>query len=1169
MNHKTLLTGLLFSVVIPFSNAQFIKHDLSWEARMTKTLITADTDGDGDLDIFGSDTYYGQHFTENTGENYFIETVGVSEGGSLTEHAALDLEGDGDLDFVSLSEPNGVVAIFENNGENEFTKTEIYDSESFPVKLLSVEDINLDGFPDISFRLSTSSIKWFENNGDGTFTLQSIFAGGTNFVNYCHFDADGDDDADVCILEASGIFLLCENLGGSYAAPVEISSDGVTSNSLYSFDEDADGDLDVLYTNPGLNEIRILRNLGDGTFASAEILFAFSQPVLSKPFDIDNDGNLDLIMYNQTPLRNYYWRKNLGGGVYAAPVLFKTINVAFATSFGDIDNDGDLDLLHAAHDGYSLVYYENDGEGVFSDIKFISRAVADPMDIAFSDMDLDGDLDVFTASRVDNKVTVAENLGYGNFSPLKVVAYSEFYSLRSIALADLNGDLLEDLIVASPTIGKTGWYENLGGGNFGPEQLISTSLPYPSEVAAADFDMDGDNDVLIIDNNLLGTSFFVFENEAGTLDPIGIEVAVYTWVNSLKIKDLDEDGNLDIVFVSFEDDEVLWLENTEDFTFSLHVLASGIDLVQDVSCADVDDDGDIDLLAVSEVMDEVFWIENLGAGTFSEKAAIPLGTDLPNYAWSVDLNNDDLSDLMITTEDASSGWYQNLGDMEFSERISMTEEDNLIVNTMPADLDQDGDIDFLTISTIDVSLSWMENMLLSNYAARGKIFVDDNENGVFDLAEEGINFASAFSSPESYYAFTSATGDYSIAFDASEMGDYTIAPSPLDYWDITTAPSYDITVDGVESVFENLDFGFYPSALVNRIDPSMTSVAARIDTEINLNLTYTNTGSTIPSGSLLLELAEEFTYVSSEITPELIDGQNISWSFSDLGYFESVAFDVTILVPGLESFGDTVISYFTVTVDSLGETVFTNMDSLEQVIQGPYDPNDKAVRPAGTGPLGYIAPETETLEYLIRFQNTGTDYAEDVVVKDQLDNNLDWLGLRPLSWSHPMEIQVDHYGEVSFIFEDIMLPDSNANELESHGFIKFEIDLIPGLPLETSIYNTANIYFDANPAIVTNTTVSTLHEEDVSEIIENETGLVTIYPNPFSDFTTVRFANGNQSVYSLVIYNLLGVVVYQQDNITGGQVQIRKADLGSGIYILNVVDTQSKEITDQVKIVVE
>lgn len=739
--------------------------------------------------------------------------------------------------------------------------------------------------------------------------------------------------------------------------------------------------------------------------------------------------------------------------------------------------------------------------------------------------------------------------------------------MQAITTADVNGDLLEDLIYVSIITNRASWSENLGDGNFGPENIIVDLPVMPMDVVAGDLDGDGDNDLVVSFSGALENSVVVYENEGGSFDPVGIPIADYYSIYSLKIIDLNEDGNLDIVFMTLTEALTCWIENTGDLTFSLHVIASDAFMIEPVSCNDLDDDGDLDLLIASTELEEVYWIENLGAGTFSDKVLIPIEVTRPQFVSSIDMNNDGLLDVMVGSDYGNLGWYENTGDMEFSERIGIYDDSLYLLDILPTDIDQDGDMDFLRLAP-EMSF-WIENMLNSTYSARGKIFMDDNENGVFDLTEEGINFVTAFSSPESYFSFTDELGDYIIAFDETELGDYTISPSLLDYWYITTAPSYDITVDGAEVLYENLDFGFYPSTLVNRVDPSMTSVPARIDTEINLNLTYTNTGSTIPSGSLLLELAEEFTYVSSEITPELIDGQNISWSFSDLGYFETVAFDVTILVPGLEYLGDTVISYFTVTVDSLGETVFTNMDSLEQVIQGPYDPNDKTVRPAGTGPLGYIAPETETLEYLIRFQNTGTDYAEDVVVKDQLDNNLDWLSLRPISWSHPMEIEVDHYGEVSFVFEDIMLPDSNANELESHGFVKFEIDLMPGLPLETSIYNTANIYFDANPAIVTNTTVSTLHEEDVSEIIENETGLVTIYPNPFSDFTTVRFANGNQSVYSLVIYNLLGVIVYQQDNITSGQVQIRKADLGSGIYILNVVDTQSKEITDQVKIVVE
>lgn len=326
MNRKTLITGLLFSAFIPMAKAQFAEHKLGWDVQNYSAIIAADTDNDGDLDIFGNNLLSGQLLIENDGSNSFIESVNISEEFWFTEHIDIDIDVDGDIDFVSLSDPYGVIAVLENIGGNEFTMTEIYESDLHAVNLLRIQDINLDGLPDISFRLGSQSIKWLENNGDGTFTLQTIANDGIHFLNYCLLDADGDSDADVCILEDSGVLLFCENLGGSYAVPVEISMDFLTSNSFYAFDEDVDGDLDILYTKPDLNEIRILRNLGGGTFGTSELMTSFIQPHLIEPIDLDNDGNLDLMMYNEFDyVQHYYWQKNLGGGVYA-PLLFSNLS---------------------------------------------------------------------------------------------------------------------------------------------------------------------------------------------------------------------------------------------------------------------------------------------------------------------------------------------------------------------------------------------------------------------------------------------------------------------------------------------------------------------------------------------------------------------------------------------------------------------------------------------------------------------------------------------------------------------------------------------------------------------------------------------------------------------------------------------------------------------------
>jgi hypothetical protein len=143
-----------------------------------------------------------------------------------------------------------------------------------------------------------------------------------------------------------------------------------------------------------------------------------------------------------------------------------------------------------------------------------------------------------------------------------------------------------------------------------------------------------------------------------------------------------------------------------------------------------------------------------------------------------------------------------------------------------------------------------------------------------------------------------------------------------------------------------------------------------------------------------------------------------------------------------------------------------------------------------------------------------------------------------------------------------MLPDSNVNQLASNGFVKYEIDLLPGLPLETSIYNTAHIFFDLNPAIITNTTVNTLHVDDVDDsgIAENGENQITIYPNPLSDITTIKFAKELAGEHTVIVYDILGTEVYRLENISTQQIQISKNDLGSGLYFLSVFNGDSKRV---------
>ncbi|MEO8590652.1 MAG: T9SS type A sorting domain-containing protein, partial [Flavobacteriales bacterium] len=120
--------------------------------------------------------------------------------------------------------------------------------------------------------------------------------------------------------------------------------------------------------------------------------------------------------------------------------------------------------------------------------------------------------------------------------------------------------------------------------------------------------------------------------------------------------------------------------------------------------------------------------------------------------------------------------------------------------------------------------------------------------------------------------------------------------------------------------------------------------------------------------------------------------------------------------------------------------------------------------------------DTERLIYTIRFQNTGNDTATTVVIHDQLSPQLDHGSLQVLGWTHPFTLSVEAGGEALFTFNNIMLPDSGADQLGSQGHLIFSIAPLPASPAGTVIENTARIVFDLNEPVITNSTLNTLFD---------------------------------------------------------------------------------------------
>jgi uncharacterized repeat protein (TIGR01451 family) len=221
---------------------------------------------------------------------------------------------------------------------------------------------------------------------------------------------------------------------------------------------------------------------------------------------------------------------------------------------------------------------------------------------------------------------------------------------------------------------------------------------------------------------------------------------------------------------------------------------------------------------------------------------------------------------------------------------------------------------------------------------------------------------------------------------------------------------------------------------------------------------------------------------------------------------------------------------------------------------GSWDPNDKQGFPIGYGSERYIRPGTE-LEYTIRFQNTGTDTAFTVRVADTLSTWLDVATIRPGASSHPYRFNLTGPGYAEFLFENIMLPDSNVNVEGSNGFVKFSIYPKADAPLETLIENTANIYFDQNEAVVTNTTRHRLGENFVTVGLwqpQRPQYEVLVSPNPFGETARLE-VKGLESTLPihLQVMDLRGKIV-RDETSAGTTILLKKGNLPAGMYLFKL-----------------
>ncbi|MFH6991485.1 T9SS type A sorting domain-containing protein [Flavobacterium sp. FlaQc-48] len=414
------------------------------------------------------------------------------------------------------------------------------------------------------------------------------------------------------------------------------------------------------------------------------------------------------------------------------------------------------------------------------------------------------------------------------------------------------------------------------------------------------------------------------------------------------------------------------------------------------------------------------------------------------------------------------------------------------------------------------------------YTVQGNNKFDSNNNGCDALDSNFPNLKFALSDGSNTGNLISdKNGNYTISLLA---GTHTITPvleNPT-YFSISPATvnlTFPTEITPFEQNFCTTANGTHPDLEI----AILQIVPARPGFNSDYKIMYKNKGNTTESGTVNLIFDDSvLDFITANPIAVTQKTNNLSWDFSNLKPFESgeINFRFTVnaptAVPPVNN-GDILSFKATVSSTNTDETPIDNTLTLNQRVVGSYDPNDKTCLEGSVITPNLIG---EYVHYMIRFENTGTYPAQNIVVKDIIDlAKFDISTLIPTSSSHAFVTKISDGNKVEFIFENINLPFDDAN---NDGYVAFKIKTIPTLKVGDTFENEANIYFDYNFPVLTNKATSKFQTTLGTSDFEFS-NYFTLYPNPASDILNFT-AKQDIEIQSVAIYDVLGQVVIAVPN---------------------------------------
>jgi hypothetical protein len=617
-----------------------------------EAVEVADLDGDGDLDVAvgcvfttGALTFNGAlSVLLNQGDGTLGAQVEYELPDVIESLIAADLDGDGDVDVAlgPRSQSSFDTFVLFNAGDGTFGAPDRVPSGSDPNhRRLMTADFDLDGLADLALPKSTSEeIRVWTNLG-GAFGGYVAHDVGEDPESGVAKDLDLDGRPDVAVSVGDGVAVLLAR-GGGFAPAVIYPVAGAFGDTANAADVDGDGDRDLIVGT--FATLSLLRNTGAGAFAAWLAYPTIALPYALDAGDVDADGDVDVLVGDaSSAVGAAQVFRNRGDDTFHVREEFPTGERPVAVEVVDLDGDGVQDVLTADEDGDAVSVLLGTGGGQLA--APVAHAVADrPQAMTVGDLDGDGNADVAVACMNGDAVSILLGTGGGGF-----VAGQPFLGAAgagALTAGDWNADGALDLTVAGQgSLAEVQVLLNDGGASFGVHATLDGSNVV--SLGNGDWDLDGGIDLAITRYGFDG-SLELYANAGDGAFSETHEYPVAGTPYALASGDWNGDGAADLAYTVTESGASAFevRTNAGDGSFAAVDATFGLYNSPGSHAADVDGDGDLDVAVVHANNAQVSVYRNDGAGGFASRAtfAAPASASAVRIA---DPNGDGLADLVV------------------------------------------------------------------------------------------------------------------------------------------------------------------------------------------------------------------------------------------------------------------------------------------------------------------------------------------------------------------------------------------------------------------------------------------------------------------------------------------------------------------------------------------